>query len=788
MEFVKRLIFEAHRRSLWQVVVVYLAGSWVALQVVDALTRTAGLPDWVAPSALSLLVVGLPIVVATALVQEGAPGTAPAPEPRPSPGGDEQGEAAAGSDPGTGASTAPGPSPQTASSSFLERQLTWKRAFIGGVAAFALLGVAVTGYFVMRVAGIGPVASLVAQGAIEEGDLIILADFENTTPDPALSATVTGALRTDLASSPILSLVPDPRVRGALELMGRDAATPLDAELAREVAVREGLKAVLDGAVSPAGSGFILSATLRAAEDGRVLATFRRTARGPDDLIDAIDDLSRDIRERAGESLRAIRAAPRLSQVTTSSLPALQRYAEGERLFDRGDEMAAIALLEQAVALDPDFAMAWRKLAITLGNLNLQEERRHEAITRGYDLRDRLTEKERYLAEALYFGVVEEDIERQRRAYENALLLDPNDPAALNNLALIYNGEQRFDRAEELYRRALANRDASSGINYQNLATNLIYQGRVAEAIEVVTEFEGLFPDDARAALAGFWAHILGGDLREAERFALRLADDLDAPPSRRRTGLRNLTLAYTIMGRLAEADRRARELRTLVTNEFGAAALQADMTNRTGVLAGMMTNRPEAIRIMRELRDEGRRAGVPVGAMILPVHAIIHFHLDDAPGVAEVLELLVAGFGNEVPEEAQAEMDFFRSWLDGGRDDPGAMLEALERLEERTDCRRRNCFGDWRARFLEQAGRPDEALDEWKRLRRTVQTNWTYSLALLPQIHQETARLADQLGDREAALEAYEALIRLWADADPEFQPRVRAARERVAELSAEG
>jgi tetratricopeptide (TPR) repeat protein len=423
-----------------------------------------------------------------------------------------------------------------------------------------------------------------------------------------------------------------------------------------------------------------------------------------------------------------------------------------------------------------------------LGNLGLQEERRVEAITRAYDLRHRLTEKERYLAEALYFGRVEEDMERERRAYENVLLLDPHEPAALNNLALIYSGERRYDRAEELYRRALASRDASSGINFQNLASNLIYQGRLDEALEVVAEFEALFPDDPRLALSGFWAHILGGDPGEAERFALRLADDRDAPPSRRRTGLRNLTLAYTIMGRLADADRRARELRTLVLDEFGAAAVQADMTNRTGVLASILEDGALVARMMRELREEGLRAGVPVGAMLLPVHTTIHFNREDASGLEEVLEMWTAAFEDGVPEEAQANLDFYRTWLDGGRDDPEAMLEALELLEERTDCRLRNCYGDWRARFLEQAGRPGEALDEWKRLRRTVQTNWTYSLALRPRVYEETARLADELGDREAALEAYRGLIRLWADADPEFQPRVRAARERVAALSAGG
>src|SRR5690606_28860924 len=101
------------------------------------------------------------------------------------------------------------------------RLLTWRNAILGGVAAFALLGLAVTGYFVMRVTGIGPVASLAAQGIIEEGEAIIIADFENTSSDPSLGDVVTEALRVDLAGSPALTPLAPARIQEALRLMQR---------------------------------------------------------------------------------------------------------------------------------------------------------------------------------------------------------------------------------------------------------------------------------------------------------------------------------------------------------------------------------------------------------------------------------------------------------------------------------------------------------------------------------------------------------------------------------------
>ena len=148
--------------------------------------------------------------------------------------------------------------------------------------------------------------------------------------------------------------------------MQRDPSEALTAEVAEEVAVRDGIKAVIEGEVGSAGSGYILVATLRSADSGVALATFRRTAKGPDEVIDAIDGLSQDIREKAGESLRSIKAEAPLEAVTTTSLDALRKYSEAEALADQGEYRRDRTLLREAVAEDPDFAMAWRKLSVVI--------------------------------------------------------------------------------------------------------------------------------------------------------------------------------------------------------------------------------------------------------------------------------------------------------------------------------------------------------------------------------------------------------------------------------------
>jgi len=235
----KNLISELHGRSLWQVLGMYVGASWMVLQVVDVIGNNFGLPDWVAPAALMLLLAGLPIVLATAFVQKGLRSRQPE---------------------STGA----------------HRLFTWRKALA------------------MRVAGIGPVGTLVARGQLAESALVVLANFE--AEDPDLSSAATEALRVDLSQSGIIRLADPALIEEALERMGLDPSEPLTAELASELAVREGAGAVVSGAVNRAGSGYVFTAQVVSASDGAVLTSQRESAATDADIIPAIDQLSKKLR------------------------------------------------------------------------------------------------------------------------------------------------------------------------------------------------------------------------------------------------------------------------------------------------------------------------------------------------------------------------------------------------------------------------------------------------------------------------------------------------------------
>ncbi|MFW6078578.1 MAG: hypothetical protein ACODAE_03090, partial [Gemmatimonadota bacterium] len=230
----KSLIVEAHRRSLWQVLGIYLMGSWIVLQVVDQLHQTTGMPDWVPTLALVLLLIGLPMVLATAFVQEGMPGrdeVAPAAEPD-----------SAAAPPAASPSAPPAAAakkPAAAGKSWLEGSVfTWRNAIAGGIAALALFGAATAAWMVMRSAGVGTAATLVARGVIDDGERVVLADFSG---DSALAVAATAALRVQLAESGIVSVAEPALVANVLQRMDAELGS-VDLRRAREVAEREGFK------------------------------------------------------------------------------------------------------------------------------------------------------------------------------------------------------------------------------------------------------------------------------------------------------------------------------------------------------------------------------------------------------------------------------------------------------------------------------------------------------------------------------------------------------------------
>src|SRR5881398_501281 len=531
------------------------------LSLVRLLVRVLGLPDWAFAGAVGLAAAALPFMLWTGAI--------------------ERRRARAGA----------------------PHFLTWRRALLSAGSGFGLLALVTATHAAMRQLGIGPVGTLMASGALAQRDRLVLADFENRTRDSTLGPSLTEALRVDLAQSGVIRLLDAAAVGQALTRMGRAPGTPLDPPLARELAQREGAKAVVHGQIDPLGRGYVVSAELESAADGTALVSLRETAQDDGAIIAAVDRLSRKLRERIGESLKTIRASDPLEQVTTGSLEALRKYSQGVRASDAGDMARAAPLLEQAIALDTTFAMAYRKLAVVLSNSGGAQSRIGVAATQAFRHRDRLTPFERDLAEAYYYSRVDYDPAKTEAAYRAALDHQPENGVALNNLSLLFNSARRFAEAESLAVRGLAVAPNQWAL-YTNAAVAQIGQAKYAAAARTVTLMEQRSPTNPlRPFLRGFLA-LAQRHYDSAEVEARSLAET-SRDPTWESSAVGTLAAINLVRGRLGAAEAQLR--RAIVFDEQrGVPGRSVDDAIMIAVMDVHYRNAPDAAR--REVEEALRR------------------------------------------------------------------------------------------------------------------------------------------------------------------------------------
>ena len=361
------------------------------------------------------------------------------------------------------------------------------------------------------------------------------------------------------------------QVAEVLARMERPDTARLDPALAREIAIREGIKGVVTGEIARAGPQYVLSAQVIAAKDGEVLTAHRVTASDSTRLIAAVDQLSGELRARVGESLRAIDREPPLERVTTASLPALRQYSAAVRAGDHEANFEkAVTHLEEAVALDTGFAMAYRTLGMHSANLG-KLDRMFEGYEAAMQRLDRLTDRERHFTLGDYYFVVKPDLPRAATAYEAILEDYPNEREALIGLGNVYWALRRLSPAESLYQRALAV-DSSYFQGYNGL---MLLQITLKQWDQAQTTYEQAIrhlPNVPYLRELGIRLAERSGDYATARARAQELLERFGANPGWRAAAHRHLAIVAAVHGQLMEAERHLREAM--------AARLKAGRTN----------------------------------------------------------------------------------------------------------------------------------------------------------------------------------------------------------------
>jgi eukaryotic-like serine/threonine-protein kinase len=262
-------------------------------------------------------------------------------------------------------------------------------------------------------------------------DRIVLAEFENKTGDPVFDQTLRQGLAVQLEQSPFLSLVSDASIQQSLRFMKRPAGSPLTFEVAREICERTGSAAVLEGSIAGVGSQYVLWLRARKCASGDAIAQEQAVAGKKEEVLSALSRIATQIRNRLGESAATIQEhSTPLDQATTSSLEALKAYSAGRSaIFARGAR-ASMPHLQEAIAIDPQFAMAHAQLGFMLWNMG-QTDLGAREVRIAYELRDSVSDREKRYITMLYDREVTGNLQKEMQTLDAWLQIYPRDTDAM---------------------------------------------------------------------------------------------------------------------------------------------------------------------------------------------------------------------------------------------------------------------------------------------------------------------------------------------------------------------
>jgi len=316
---------------------------------------------------------------------------------------------------------------------------------------------------------------------LTDKDTIVLADFTNSTGEGVFNDALKQGLAVQLEQSPFLSLVSEQRIQQTLRLMGALPDTQLTPAIARELCLRVQGAAVIEGSIANLGGEYVLGLKAATCSNGRSLARVQVISDSKEHLLKALNEGATSLRGKLGESLSTVQKYDTpVEQATTSSLEALNAYSLGLKAKDlKGDE-AALPLFERATQLDPSFAMAYALLGTSYSNLG-ERNRAAESLGKAYELRERVSESEKFYIDSYYRDLVVGDLDKAAEVYQVWAQVYPRDERPVGNLGLLYGYTGQHEKALLQAREALRLQPAS-GLRYANLVQNYVRLGRLQEA------------------------------------------------------------------------------------------------------------------------------------------------------------------------------------------------------------------------------------------------------------------------------------------------------------------
>jgi tetratricopeptide (TPR) repeat protein len=615
--------------------------------------------------------------------------------------------------------------------------------------------------------------------ALTDKDTILLADFDNTTGDVDFDGPLKQGLRVQLAQSPYLNIFPEERARETLGLMERTHDEKITRDVGREICQRRGIKVLLVGSIASLGRNYVITLEAINSQSGEAIAQQQTEAEGKEQVLKALGRAATSMREKLGESLASIRKfdAP-IEQATTASLEAFKDYTVGVELWRKGQYAQSVPPLKRAIELDSEFALANAQLGTSYRDLrNLALGNKY--LERAYQLRDRVSERERLEITATYFRHITGELDKRIETTSLLTRTYPQDPGSfhLHGNSLMIAGE--FEQAAEAYREALR-LDVDFALSRANLALALIGLNRFDEAQAVIEQGIARHLDSSglhnRLYLIGFFKGDAEAMKRQVEWFAGR-------PEEYQIRELQARSLAFA--GRRREASEtlaQAAQLaggRGLVAEK---ARILANEANMNAIFGFTQPARNQALRVLTLIEKEHIAPEELLPSLI--------GQLDSQPlvctlalcGEARRAQSLADELGRRFSEDTMHNsvwLPMVNATLDLQRGSAAGTDKAIELLQPARQYEAALSFRPtWlRGQAYLQAKNGALAAAEFQRI--IEHRGWDVLSPLWPLAHLGLARAAIMQGDIPKARKAYEDFFLLWKQADVELPVLIEARKE---------
>ncbi len=632
-------------------------------------------------------------------------------------------------------------------------------------AAVILVAVAIGGGLYFR--------SRQATTRLTEKDNIVLAEFTNTTGDPVFDGTLRQGLSSQLEQSPFLSLVSDQRVAQTLALMAQPKDARLTRELAREVCQRTASAATIEGSIASLGSQYVVGLKAVNCRNGDVLADELATAGGKEQVLKALGEAATKIREKLGESLASVQKydAPAES-VTTQSLEALQAYSLGyQAQMVKNDSSSAISLFQRAISLDPNFAMAYARLGTNYNNLR-QTARAAEFTSKAYELRERVSEREKFYIVSHYDNFVTGNLEAARKTYELWAQTYPRDDVPPVSLGFIYFLLGDYDKALAATQE-MTKIDPGSGLSYSNLVSVYVQLNRLDEARATAQEAQAHNLDNPLIHFSLYGIDFLQHDAAGMEREAAALMG---------KPGFEDLMLetesdAATYGGQLAKARdlmRRASDSAQRADQKETAAAYEAEGAAREALVGNMGPAKQQA---------QGALA-LSDGRNVEAISAIALSLAGDSPQASR----LAADLAKRFPEDTIVQLEYLPMIHAATALQSGNATKAIEALALAAPYELGSIGGltlfpvYLRGQAYLAAHQGSAAAAEFQKILDHPGIRPTFAEHSLSKLG--LGRAYAMTGDAAKARAAYQDFFALWKEADPDI-PILKQAKAEYAKLN---